>query len=604
MKKITLLLVLIFTTTLTFAEDVTLTETYSNVVQTSAASANTKWNGDYFEWTVSTIRRGATDLLADSRKQGGWFSTSTSVNGYIYSTNPIEGGIKTISFPWSQFGNESTRTLKMVVFIDGARVDSIVHTNTTSSAAGSESTYTNNSINCKKNARLGLYNLSFTKTNPSELGGRFVLGDITWTPYLWYQTKSVTIDAGTQYTNNSLINNLDEDMDAPVYTSSHPQFATVNPATGEVTGITEGTTTITATSGDISVTYTLSVNPDKLVPSFSYVTDFIYKITTDLPFTNTLTNNSDGIVVYSSSNTNCATINASTGEVTIITEGTTTITASVPETDNYQAASADYTLVVKPANWKIETFDNEITTAYYLVSPQTVAGAQADWTCFLGGIQKNSSAFPGVNNGAAFTKAKYQDLTEYGYIESSSIAGGIDSLSFAWNSNGAEGTVTWDIRILINENEVYQFTQPGNAAILEVADTVKVGNLKIDGNFTVKFVNMSTTTAEYLNGSGSNRGRFAIDNLQWIGYLDQTTKNPNNSYRDSFIIYPTQISDVLNIQSATKDFSVKVYNQMGSLIAEYKNANTIPFSHFAAGMYIIRIQSENKVDTIQKVLKR
>lgn len=599
MKKITLLVLFVFAALNIHAADVSITETYSNVIQTSAAGVNTKWNGNFFEWTVYNIRRGATDKFSDTQTQAGWFAAP----GYLYSSAAIEGGIKNLSIDWAQFGAESGRTLRLMITIDGVKVDSIIRNGTL--GACPKQVYTG-TINSKKNGLLRLSNTSYTTSTGVALtsNGRFLLGDITWTPYLWYQTKSVTIDGGTKYTNNSLINNLDEDMDAPVYTSSHPQFATVDPGTGEVTGITEGTTTITATSGDISVTYTLSVNPDKLVPSFSYVTDFIYKITTDLPFTNTLTNNSDGTVVYSSSNTNCATINASTGEVTIITEGTTTITASVPETDNYQAASADYTLVVKPASWKMETFDNEITTAYYLVSPQTVAGTQANWTAYLGGIQKNSSAFPGVNNGAAFIKAKYQDAIEYGYIESSTIAGGIDSLSFAWNSNGAEGTVTWDIRILINDNEVYQFTQPGNAAILEVADTVKVGNLKIDGNFTVKFVNMSTTTAEYLNGSGSNRGRFAIDNLQWIGYQDQTTENPNKSYRDSFIIYPTQISDVLNIQSATKDFSVKIYNQMGSLIAAYKNMNAIPFSHFAAGMYIIRIQSENKVDTIQKVLKR
>jgi hypothetical protein len=43
---------------------------------------------------------------------------------------------------------------------------------------------------------------------------------------------------------------------------------------------------------------------------------------------------------------------------------------------------------------------------------------------------------------------------------------------------------------------------------------------------------------------------------------------------------------------------------VGSLIAEYENTNTIPFSNFAAGMYIVRIQSEDMVDTIQKVLKK
>ena len=603
MKKLTFLLLLALTTTFAFAEDVTLTETYSNVVQTSAAAAGTKWNGDYFEWTVATIRRGATDLLADSRLQGGWFSTTNATNGYIKSTHPIEGGIKTLSFPWSQFGNESTRTLKMVIFIDGVRVDSIVRENTTSSAAGSESTYLNAAINSKKNADLALYNLSFTKTNPAEIGGRFVLGNITWTPYLFYTTKAVAIDKDATYTNASLINNLDIDMDAPSFTSSNPAIATVDGTTGEVTAIAEGTATITATSGDVFTTYEFTVNPSQLTPELSYDANKLYKLITDGSFTNTLTNNSDGTVSYASSNESCATVHATTGEVTIVAMGSTTITATVSETENFKSANTVYTLIVKPANWKIETFDNEITNAYYSVAPQTVAGVQADWACFLGGIQKGSSAFPGATNGAAFVRAKFQDADDYGYVASSSMSGGIDSLSFAWNSNGAEATVTWDIRILINGNEVYQFTQPGNEAILEVADTVKIGGLKIDGDFTIKFENRSTTTTEYTIATGGNRGRFAFDDLQWIGYVDATT-GVKLTQNDKFGVYPTNVSDMLHIRSVEKDFTVKIYNQLGSLILEQNNVFNIPVNHLPAGMYIVKIQSENNELSINKILKR
>lgn len=594
MKKITLLMLFAFTLSNMYSVDISLTEAYSNVVQTKSAPSDTKWNGDYFEWTVYKIRRGTNDKFSDTQTQANWFAAE----GYLYSSAAVEGGIKNLSIDWSQFGTESGITLRLIITIDDVTVDSIIRDGNLGKCG--KQVYTNTAINSKKNGVLRLNNTSYTTaTGELAANGRFLIGDITWTPYLWYQTKSVAIDAGSKYTNTSLINNLDTDMDVPTYTSSHPQFATVNSVTGEVTGIAEGTTTITATSGDISVTYTLSVNPDLLVPSFNYENNFIYKLLTDVPFTNTLTNNSDGTVAYSSSNTDCATVNTSTGEVTILAEGTTTITASVPETDNYQAASASYTLVVKPANWKMETFDNETTTAYYTSSPETVVGSQANWTTYLGGIQKNTSAFPGTNEGVAIFKAKYQDAAEYAYLKSSTISGGIDSLCFAWNSNGVEGTVTWDIRILINDTEVYQFTQAGNAAILEVADTIKVGNLKIEGNFNFKFINMSTTTDTYTSG---NKGRFAINDLQWIGYNDPTTVNAQTTHKS--YIYPTQVSDVLNIQSTSKDFLVKIYNQVGSLIAEYENTNTIPFSNFAAGMYIVRIQSEDKVDTIQKVLKK
>lgn len=60
----------------------------------------------------------------------------------------------------------------------------------------------------------------------------------------------------------------------------------------------------------------------------------------------TLSNNSDGTVAYSSSNTSVATIDAD-GNIALHAEGTTTITASVEATDNYPAASDSYQLTVQ-----------------------------------------------------------------------------------------------------------------------------------------------------------------------------------------------------------------------------------------------------------------
>ena len=64
----------------------------------------------------------------------------------------------------------------------------------------------------------------------------------------------------------------------------------------------------------------------------------------------TLTNTSDGTVAYESSNTEVATIDASTGAITLVAVGSTTITANVAATDKYSAASASYTLTVVDAS--------------------------------------------------------------------------------------------------------------------------------------------------------------------------------------------------------------------------------------------------------------
>ncbi|MBQ6179550.1 MAG: Ig-like domain-containing protein [Bacteroidales bacterium] len=63
--------------------------------------------------------------------------------------------------------------------------------------------------------------------------------------------------------------------------------------------------------------------------------------------TNTVTTVPEGLsVTYSSSDTEVATVDASTGTVTGISDGTATITASFAGNDSYQAATAEYTITV------------------------------------------------------------------------------------------------------------------------------------------------------------------------------------------------------------------------------------------------------------------
>ena len=63
----------------------------------------------------------------------------------------------------------------------------------------------------------------------------------------------------------------------------------------------------------------------------------------------TLTNPHSVTVSYSSSDTEKATINASTGEITLLAEGNTTISAAFAGDDTYEAQTVTYTLTVQAA---------------------------------------------------------------------------------------------------------------------------------------------------------------------------------------------------------------------------------------------------------------
>ena len=98
----------------------------------------------------------------------------------------------------------------------------------------------------------------------------------------------------------------------------------------------------------------------KSAGSISYATTSVEKTTTAKAFTNELTKTGDGTVTYASSKTDVATVNATTGEVTIAGAGETTITATVADSDSYTYATktASYTLTVtlaSPLNLNLKT---------------------------------------------------------------------------------------------------------------------------------------------------------------------------------------------------------------------------------------------------------
>jgi hypothetical protein len=88
---------------------------------------------------------------------------------------------------------------------------------------------------------------------------------------------------------------------------------------------------------------------EEIVTTLSFATpEPSPKTQNDANFTNKATpsNNTLGTITYSSSNANVATVNSTTGEVSIINAGTTTITATLAPSGCYQGATATYALTV------------------------------------------------------------------------------------------------------------------------------------------------------------------------------------------------------------------------------------------------------------------
>lgn len=164
-------------------------------------------------------------------------------------------------------------------------------------------------------------------------------------------TSTPTLKAGEQTLSDKTI----------TWSSDNDKVATVDAATGTVTGVAAGKANITAKfAGDdkykpSTAFYEIKVKgaPKLSFPQTSYTIEMGDAFTAPR-----LEGLPEGVTpAYTSSKEEVATVDAATGEVKIVGVGTTTITVTSPNIDIYEEATASYELTVKLATSKEVTID-------------------------------------------------------------------------------------------------------------------------------------------------------------------------------------------------------------------------------------------------------
>ena len=246
--------------------------------------------------------------------------------------------------------------------------------------------------------------------------------------------------------------------------------------------------------------------------------------------TRTIINNTEGeegTLTYTSSNTSVATVDGN-GQVTAVARGEATITAKFAWDGSEDFVETTYNVYVWPADnaWPVnlETFDGAQNIALggsgtYLAeatasfNPSTATGLR--WTSLLGSVRDALGGKPASTDLSAVIRGKRKEATD-GYLLSSTISGGIDSLTFEWNSNGSEASRTnpWDIEIYINETKIGTIADACTSQqSLGSWYRFKKGGIKVEGDFTIKIVNKNTA-----DDVSKNQYRFVVDNIEWYGY--------------------------------------------------------------------------------------
>ena len=246
-----------------------------------------------------------------------------------------------------------------------------------------------------------------------------------------------------------------------------------------------------------------------------------------------LTNDGDGAVTYSSSETGVATVSETTGGITLVGVGTTVITATSAATSTYKAGSAEYTLNVTPGGTLIwsEDFSNGVDnytlkngdSATKLYESDNLAGGTAPElligktsgsftaTIPLQGYYGNLTlGFKANKNNAPTVSTTTADVTigsqtgENPYYYTINVPSGTPNLELTF-SNTTSANVRVDDFVLYGitksdkNNAELAFAQ--TSVSLEVGQTTTIAFTKAT-SATVTFENSDPTVATYNEATG------------------------------------------------------------------------------------------------------
>jgi len=318
---------------------ITLTPTSSTLVvgdsqQLSAAGLDQ--NGNSITTTITytssndTVANVSSSGLVTSKAVGS--TTITATSGTISNTSTISVGaapyLTTITLSPTSTNLTINATKQLTVNATDQSNHSITTTVTYTSSNTSVATV---------NATTGLVtavaigNTTITGANGTVNGTSIIYINSLTKINLLPTSTNLTINATKQLNATDQLGNSINTI--ITYNSSNTTVATVS-SSGLVTAYALGNTTINASSGDISNTSMIYVNSLTGINLLPTSVNLSVGSTKQLNATDQLGNPITTLVTYTSSNTSVATVNATTGLVTAVAIGNTTINASSGDISN------------------------------------------------------------------------------------------------------------------------------------------------------------------------------------------------------------------------------------------------------------------------------
>lgn len=545
-------------------------ENFSKVVQTGQTTDAT-WHGDLFDWKVANVRRGEADTLGlNPRIQA--TAMRSNAGSTIISANPIEGGVKHLAFDWRQWASgTSPLTFKAYYSADKENWGDVVVIQEVEAATASTPHVFSEDIDngAKGNAYL--------KLEYTSGAGVAVIGALKITPYLLYTTKAATLDTRNSllYTNNDLINNTTGEAVVYSIAPDNVEGVSIDEA-GQVTVTdeTEGTFTVKATWGEVETTYALTVVSRTATTASYENAKVVLNLGAEVP-ANELTKTAgyDGTIAYASSNTAVATV-TSEGVVSLAGGvGQATITATLPQTENYKAAEASYTLYVEDnsVSVQVEAFSQVATGSAATHAGTLWQGDVCAWrVSACGGVRKNTDKFASDQTRVGIWMGTPDPNTNFGSLTAENgVEGGIKHIWFYVEQPYNTGEVGYTLKPVVYLDEAVEANKVGAVEVVGATGDAIATNRKLFGasnvmksNSVLIIRNESYQTSDGTRpGATSNRGRFLLDVIHITPYLLYTNKAHELYVGDTY----TNQALINNTEGGTITYSLEDNDEEASI---------------------------------------
>ena len=206
---------------------------------------------------------------------------------------------------------------------------------------------------------------------------------------------------------------------AITYSSSNPSVATIDASGNTITIVGPGDVSFNATQAAVAGQFTSATKSSntmtilKATISLAFVNPPTTKNVTDAAFTVTATGTRPDAVTYSSSNIARATVNSSTGLVTLKGVGTVTITASQASTEFYNTSTATCSIVIASAGTTLQgqTVSSNTSFASVDLSGASLVGTTVSGVSFSSANLSNVDFSGAVITGTNFSNANISGAT-------------------------------------------------------------------------------------------------------------------------------------------------------------------------------------------------